>query len=301
MKQYVLAFMIGVICGSQLAAQTLVHEVTSPYHHITVVDRGRLRTLHFDNTHQSQISLDDPLKGHYEYTEYFHMPFLWNHDINDVLLIGLGGSSIQRAFQAHWPKVTTETVELDPKVIEIAKTYFEFKETDRMKAILGDGRQHLRRSQKKYDLIILDAYTANRYGAYVPYPLVTREFFELAKEHLTDNGLLAYNVIGDITNNQKNVIGSIYKTLKAVFPQVYLFPAESSFNVVMVASQSDTRTTKPQLRQTLEQWTQETNIPFPNFMLRLTRFRNTPPPSVDRCDVMTDDFAPMDGLLRTMD
>jgi spermidine synthase len=279
--------------------ETLVFETTSPYHHIKVVDRGQLRTLHFDNTHQSQISLDDPLQGHFEYTEYFHMPWLWNDQIKSVLMVGLGGGSIQRAYQAYWPQAKTETIELDPKVVEAAKTYFQFKETDRMKVFLGDGRLHLRRTQKKYDLIILDAYTVNRYSSYIPHALVTKEFFTLVNEHLTDKGVLAYNVIGSVTDTRKSIVGSIYKTLKASFPQVYLFPAEGSFNVVMVATKSKLRVTKPQLKQKLDQWTATSEVTFPNFLKRLRQFRAAPPASVKKSDVLTDDFAPVDGLLRT--
>ena len=279
--------------------ETLVFETTSPYHHIMVVDRGPLRTLHFDNTNQSQMSLDDHLQGHFEYTEYFHMPWLWNDQIKTVLMIGLGGSSIQRAFQAYWPQATTETVELDPKVIETAKAYFQFKETERMKVFPGDGRLFLRRTKKKYDLIILDAYTANRYSSYIPHALVTKEFFKLVNTHLTDQGILAYNVIGSVTDSRRSIVGSIYNTLKANFPQVYLFPAQGSFNVVMVATKSKQRVTKPQLKQKLDQWTATSRVTFPNFEARLRQFRAAPPASAKTSKILTDDFAPVDGLLRT--
>ncbi len=290
---------MGVLIPSCLRAETLVFETTSPYHHIRVVDRGPFRTLHFDNTNQSRISLKNPLQGHFEYTEYFHMPWLWNDQIKTVLIIGLGGATIQRAYQAYWPQATTETVELDPKVVEVARTYFEFKETDHMKVTIGDGRVHLRRSSKKYDLIILDAYTANRYGSYIPYSLVTREFFALARDHLTEQGLLAYNVIGSVTSPQKGIVGSIYKTLKTSFPQVTLFPAVTSYNVVMIASQVEQPVTQAQLTDKLEALTTSSRVLFPNFPTRLKQFRAAPPASVTQCDILTDDFAPVDGLLRT--
>ncbi len=279
--------------------ETLVFETTSPYHHIKVVDQNGMRTLHFDNTFQSQISLDDPLKGHFEYTEYFHMPWLLNDQIKTVLMIGLGGGSVQRAYQAYWPQVKTETVELDPKVVETAEAYFQFKKTDRMKVFLGDGRLHLRRARKSYDLIILDAYTANRYNSFIPYTLVTKEFFELVNTRLTDQGILAYNVIGSATDKRENLVGSIYNTLKTSFPQVYLFPAEDSYNVVMVATKSSQRVTKRLLRQKLNQRTTASQSGFPNFEERLQQFRAAPPASVKRSKIMTDDFAPVDGLIRT--
>ncbi len=281
------------------AGDTVVFQTTSPYHHIKVVDRGELRTLHFDNTHQSQMSLKDPLQGHFEYTEYFHMPWLWNDQIKTVLMIGLGGGSIQRAYQAYWPQASTETIELDPKVVETAKTYFQFKETDRMKVLLGDGRLHIRRTPKTYDLIIVDAYTANRYSSFIPHALVTKEFFELVHTHLSDQGVLAYNVIGSVTDSRKGLVGSIYKTLKTSFPQIYMFPAEGSFNVVMVATKSPKRVTRPQLKQKLDHIATTSEKTFPNLAKRLRQFRTIPPSGLKKSKILTDDFAPVDGLMRT--
>jgi len=283
-------------CG---ISQNTVFETTSPYHHIRVADYGRMRVLHFDNSTQSQISLDDPLQGHFEYTEYFHMPWLWNDQIKTVLMIGLGGSSIQRAYQAYWPQVETETVELDPKVVEVARDYFQFQETDTMKAIISDGRMHLRRTRKKYDLIILDAYTANRYGSFIPYTLVTKEFFVLCHARLSDKGVLAYNVIGSASQKQENIVGSIYRTLKTSFSQVYLFPAVGSRNVVVLATKSPEPVTRPQLKQRLAQLVKTKAVTFPNFETRLKRFLSGPPASAAKSRVLTDDFAPVDGMLRT--
>jgi spermidine synthase len=280
-------------------AGEMVFETTSPYHHIMVSDSYGVRTLLFDNSTQSQMSLDDPLKGHFEYTEYFHMPWLWNQEIEDVLMIGLGGSSIQRAYHAYYPQVKTETVELDPKVLDVARKYFHFEDSENMKVIIGDGRMHLRRSRKKYDLIVLDAYTANRYGFYIPYSLATKEFFALAHEHLDDNGVLAYNVIGSVRGNRESIVGAIYKTLKTSFPHVYMFPAMGSRNVVLLATKSTVPLTLSQLEYKADALVQSKRIKLPTFKLRLRRFRQGPPASAAKSRILTDDFAPVDGLLRT--
>src|SRR5438045_9298180 len=71
---------------------SVVFEDTSPYHHVRVIDQNGLRTLCFDDATESRMAVDDPLKGHFEYTEYFHMAWLWNAKITNVLMIGLGGA-----------------------------------------------------------------------------------------------------------------------------------------------------------------------------------------------------------------
>src|SRR6266576_3361074 len=110
---------------------SVVFDTTSPYHHIRVIDHGGMRTLCFDDAWESQIALNDPMKGHFEYTEYFHMPWLWNTQIVNVLMIGLGGGTTQRSFEHYYPDVNVQSVEIDPMVARVARDYFEFKDSNR--------------------------------------------------------------------------------------------------------------------------------------------------------------------------
>src|SRR5262245_15150148 len=84
------------------ARAALVYETTSPYHYIRVVDEGGIRTLYFDNAQESSMSLSNNTAGHFEYTQYFHMPWLWNTQICEVLMIGLGGGSTQHSFACYY-------------------------------------------------------------------------------------------------------------------------------------------------------------------------------------------------------
>ena len=103
----------GAICAGLLWVEAdctggVVFEITSPYHHIRVVDEGSLRTLSFDGSAETRMSLQNPLQGHFEYTEYFHMPWLWNRQLTNVLMIGLGGASSIDRVEVWWP-ATGET------------------------------------------------------------------------------------------------------------------------------------------------------------------------------------------------
>jgi spermidine synthase len=275
----------------------VVYEVTSPYHHIQVLDEQGCRILSFDGATQTRMSLRDPIQGHFEYTEYFHMPWLWNTQITNVLMIGLGGGSTQRAYQHYYPKVMIETAEIDPTVVDVAKTFFGFRESAFQRVQVADGRVYLRRSRSVYDVMILDAYVANRYGSFIPYHLATKEFFELANQRLASNGVLAYNVIGTLQDWQADILGSIYKTMKSVFPQVYFFPAQSSLNVVVIGLKSGQRLDKTTLQQRAETLMQTGRVKLPTFRTRVESFRAEPPANFDRCQVLTDDYAPTDGLL----
>src|SRR5215831_11417766 len=114
--QTVLRFLLAgaLLVAFGVARANVVFETTSPYHHIQVVDDGDVRTLCFDRTTESRMLLSNPLAGHFEYTEMFHMAWLWYGKITNVLTIGLGGASTQRAFEHDYPGLQLDTAELDP-------------------------------------------------------------------------------------------------------------------------------------------------------------------------------------------
>ena len=278
-------------------AQEVVFETTTPYHHVRVIDQQGLRTLSFDGTTETRMSLRDPFSGHFEYTEFFHMAWLWNTQLNNVLMVGLGGASAQRAFAHYYPQLSVETVEIDPVVLAVAREYFYFKESPRQRVHLEDGRIFLRRTRKQYDAILMDAYTENRYGSFLPQHLVTKEFFELARARLTTNGVLGYNVIGNLRGWRTDLLGAMYKTLRSVFPEVYLFPATESHNVVLVATQSKIPASLPMLQQRATVLLRQRRVTLPTFWTRLSAFQTAAPLTAARAPILTDDYAPVEGLL----
>ena len=131
-------------------------------------------------------------------------------------MIGLGGGSISTYYGRAMPDVHIDTVELDQRVIDVAKQYFALRETPRVRYIAADGRVFLNRSKDRYDLILLDAYR----GGYVPFHLLTREFYTLVKNRLTPGGAVAFNV-----HDGTKLYHSTVRTLGEVFPTIDLYPS----------------------------------------------------------------------------
>lgn len=291
--------LIVALEGWAAPSGAIVFETISAHHHIRVIDANDIRTLSFDGSMETRMSLSDPSKGHFEYTEHFHMPWLWNGLITNILVMGLGGASTQRSWARYYPHVTVESVEIDPVVLDVAKKYFHFKETPKQIVHLSDGRVFLRRTDTKYSAIFMDAYVQNRYGSSIPYHLATKEFFALAAGHLATNGVLAYNVIGSMQATQPDLVGSLYKTLKSLFPQVYAFPSRQSQNVVLLATTFPDKLAFTTLTSRANSLIYYKRITLPTFRERLASFRPDPPANLHLCKILTDDFAPVDGLLKT--
>jgi spermidine synthase len=284
--------------GAQPARAGVIFEQISAYHHIMVIDDNAIRTLSFNASWETKMSLTNSLTGHFEYTEYFQMPWLWNHDIKRVLMAGLGGGSTQRAWQHYYTNVLVDTVEIDPVVVDVAHRFFGVTETPNLQIHTNDARVFLRRSTNIYDVILMDAYATTRYGSSLPKHLTTKEFFIIANSHLGTNGVLAYNVIGQINGRRASIIGALYRTMKEVFPQVYLFPASESQNVVMIATKSKERFDKARVEQEGAELMHSGIVTLPTFPERLKNFWDGTPPTAATSPVLTDDYAPIESLLQ---
>jgi spermidine synthase len=270
----------------------VVHEEFSAYHHISVVDRAGLRILSFNGSQETRMALDNHLAGHFDYTEYFHLPMVINPGLSNVLMIGLGGGSTQRAYEFYHPRVRVDTVEIDPAVARIAKQFFKVLESPTHKIYAADGRVFLNRNPVKYDAMLMDAYETGRYGSQPPHHLVTQEFFQLASTSLTTNGVMAYNVIGTVYGWKSETVGAMHRTMKSVFPQVYWLPAVNSQNVVLLATKAREPLTAAGLRQQFDYQAKRQHLYPPNFLARISALRTNTPPAARTAVVFQDKFAP---------
>lgn len=207
----------------------------SPYHHILVEDIGDERLLLFDNTRQSKMSISNPVAGGFEYSDFFHVPMIFNPAARSVLFVGLGGGTGPKAYLAYYPAVQIDAVEIDAMVESVAREFFMLPKDPRLKVSIADGRVFLRRSRKKYDAILMDAYSTGPYGLYLPFHLTTVEFFRIARERLNHGGTLLYNVVETDRQFRTDRVQDVLVTLEQVFEAVYVFRAASSLNTVMVA------------------------------------------------------------------
>jgi len=202
----------------------LLYETQSLYHHIYVVEKGRQRLLKFDNSIQGGMYVDDPFTSCFPYADYFHLSLCFKKDIRDVLMIGLGAGLVPKRFWNDYREMRIDVVEIDPKVDEVARKYFGFPQDERLKVYIEDGRMFLRDVEKKYDLIMVDAYYADS----IPFHLTTQEFYQLVRSRLKPGGVVAYNMIGAVAGPKSKLFRSMHLTFSRVFPVNYVFPLEYS-------------------------------------------------------------------------
>jgi spermidine synthase len=273
----------------QRADGRLAH-IETEYNDIFITKRAHELMLSFqlkgfDYT-ESITNLADPDDLPVRYTQVMTVGVLYPPQPNKVLMIGLGGGSISGYLGRFMPHVDIDTVEVDPGVITVAKKYFGMKETVRVRYHEGDGRVFLNRNKQTYDLILVDAF----HGGYVPFHLLTKEFYALVKQRLAPGGAAAFNV-----HDGTKLYASTLLTLRAVFPGVHLFSSGMGEMIVVATAEAAPGETTLAERAKALQEKYRFRFELPALLARRTEKSGAAQPG----ELLTDDFAPV-NLYDTM-
>ncbi len=229
--------LVGLSAWVQPTLQaSVLHEAESPYQLIRVVERDGRRFLVFNEGSGIQ-SVYDPSgrRTGFYYDAYALLPLLRPYqEPHAVAIIGLAGGTVARRYasfmpaDAPLPRITG--VEIDPQVVATARKFFALDEIG-ADVVVSDGRVFLAETDKKFDSIIIDAYSTQLYIA--PH-MVTREFFEVARKRLKPGGVLALNI--NAIGAESPLLQSMLNGLAAVFPDVVTMPVGEAWNHLVIAS-----------------------------------------------------------------
>jgi spermidine synthase len=145
-----------------------------------------------------------------------------------VAILGDAAGTVARAYGHFFPATRVDAVELDGELTAIGRRWFGLG-GPRLHLYTADARPWLAASHARYDDVFLDAYRQ----PYIPFYLVTREFFALARAHLRPGGALIVNV-GHVPGSDA-LEKVVTDTLRAVFPHV-MRDVVSAANTLVVAS-----------------------------------------------------------------
>jgi len=282
---------------------------------------GNKRDLRFDQYVESSFELDaaakalrKPLRAGTTYSDLLHLPFLFDTEIRDVLVIGGGGGVVPTIFARAYPDVTVDVVEIDPVVVDVATNWFKLTPSDRLRVHVQDGRMFVHNTPKKFDLIILDAYTA---GGRIPFHLTTREFLLDVRSRVRPNGVVLMNVISALRGPSSRLFRSEYKTFEDVFKRergeyVYVFPKRSlknlpevSTNVILIATGPEygARHNRQEMTDRARERVDSGLVRMPTLkgsdgyaanMLTASELEDVPQ---DDVPILTDDYAPVDLMV----
>lgn len=286
---------LGIGAASAQQKETLLESRESLYNNIYVYQRAPYVIMTFGHNKQlyteSVFDTGDDRILPIPYTRFMTTALMYAKDVHAILEIGFGGGRVAWYLHRYLPDVRVTSVELDPAVLELARKYFGVKDEPNFELVARDGRLFLAQSKDKYDIILIDAYR----GPFVPFHLMTTEFYQIVKDHLAEGGVVVQNVDPDTM-----LFDSAVRTIGAVFPQIELYKTNDSSddNLVTVAYGGPERKAEDLAAVAgMRDKTLGLRYPLAAMLAGRKRIDLNDTQTIDaKAKVLTDDFAPVETL-----
>ena len=239
-KSFVARLLVFVLCcifghDSSFAfwEKSLTYEGESVYNYLQVYDTPAETVLSTNVLFgvQSVYSKEETLKGmYYDYALAAPLMCSAEHAVTpEILILGMGSGTYASRCERYFPEASVTGVEIDEKITSLARTYFHLPEN--ADVVTYDGRAFLQVSDKKYDVIMVDAYQ----DITIPFQMSSQEFFRQVKSHLREGGIMVVNM-----NMKSGQSGSINEyltdTICSVFGSASTVDVPGYTNRVLYAS-----------------------------------------------------------------
>ena len=211
-------------------------------------------------------------------------------DVKRAAIVGLAAGTAARQMTAVYGPIPIDGFELDPKIIEVGKKYFD-ENLPNLNVYIGDGRWNLEQSQYKYDIIAVDAYRP----PYIPPHMTTQEFYQICYDHLSDTGVLAINV-GSVPGDRR-LINGLATTMATIFPSIHIMDIPGTLNTMIFATKQPTSTAN--FATNLSLFSHRSDINPLLLSAMQTTFANMKP-GYQTTQVFTDDKAPIEWIVNDM-
>jgi spermidine synthase len=278
----------------------LLHEGESLYNYYQVIQRGPERWLKLNegigihSVYHPQSALSEGIWDYFLAAPLFAAS---QPATNSLYVVGMAGGTVAQLYTDAFGPIPIDGAELDPEIVAAAREYFNLGAYPNVNAVAADGRSWLlARSARTvdqappYSVIAIDAYRP----PYIPFHLATVEFFQLVRDNLAADGVVAVNAAR--SRDDTALVDALATTMGQVFPSVYVVDesteAWSLGNSLVVATAQPT---------TLEDFRRNAAAVDPAVQPLLAemaaRAARTARPAGTTGAVLTDDKAPIEQIV----
>jgi spermidine synthase len=272
-----------------------VYETESQYNYIEVQQANGYTLLRL-NDGQGVHSIYHPEQLYYNgpWEQFLVGPFFnpskTPEDVSSYAIVGLAAGTSARQASEIFDSVMIDGFEIDAEIVRVGREYFGMTMPE-LTVHIEDGRWGLEHSPNQYDLIAVDAYRP----PYIPPHMTTQEFFRIAYNHLTEDGVLAINV--GRAPGDRSLINGLATTIGTIFPSIHIMDIPNTLNSIVYASKQPTRP------ENLFDNYNALNARGNTHPLLLTAMSSTivnMQPGYESTQVFTDDKAPIEWLTNNL-
>ena len=293
---FVIAIVAVLSSGQTLKSNSgQIYETESAYNYIQVAEQNGFTILRL-NEGQGVHSIykADTLQYDGPWDQFLVSPYFYANrkpaDVRRVAIVGLAAGTTARQMTAVYGNIPIDGFEIDPKIVEVGQKYFGMTMPN-LNIEIGDGRLNLEQSPYTYDIIAVDAYRP----PYIPPHMTTQEFFQIAADHLSEDGVLSLNsasVPGD-----RRLINGLATTMGTIFPSIYTVDIPGSLNTMIFATKQ--QTTAENFASNFVALSQDPSV-HPLLIHTMQTTSGNLKTGYETTTVFTDDHAPIEWIVNDM-
>ncbi len=147
----------------------------------------------------------------------------------DVLILGMGTGTFATQCDRYYGNMDMVGVEIDEDITKLATEYFHLSSD--IPVYTYDGRAFLNAIDKKYDVIMVDAYQ----DITIPFQMSSTQFFGLVRDHLNEDGVMVVNM-NMRGEEEGNINQYLSDTIGTAFSEIYTVDVPWTTNRELFAS-----------------------------------------------------------------
>lgn len=153
---------------------------------------------------------------------------------SSLLVLGMGTGTYATQCSRYFPEMTSEGVEIDESITDLAREYFALD--SKINVVTYDGRAYLNALRsgdegRKFDVIMVDAYQ----DITIPFQMSSKEFFSLVRDSLNEGGVMVVNM-NMRSDSPDGINAYLSDTIASVFSEVWTADVPGSTNRELFAS-----------------------------------------------------------------
>ena len=212
------------------------------------------------------MRIEDPFALALDYTRCMMAFLLFHPEPREVLMLGLGGGSLAKFFHRRLRGTRVRVVELDPRVVAIARQ--QFGVPDDIDIEIADGAQAL--SPECCDVLVVDAYHDE---LHVP-ELASAQFYDAAWLALAEPGVLVVNFMDDDPKFDRY----LQRLERSFAGAVLAMPALHDPNILVFALKAAPEKVRwDELRHRAEKLEARYDLPFARYVSKLRHMNRCRP------------------------
>ena len=236
-----------------------MYELAIDKEDVTLSESDGIRYLHFGTQWiQGAMRIKRPYDLVLTYTQQM-MTWLLFHELQkeeEIAILGLGAASLLRFCMKHTVS-PIHTVEINPRVTAMCKTFFRLPEQARSRIYHEDAQQWVKKPEHigRYKVLMVDLYDADAQG-----PVCSSlAFYQNCYHCLDEEGLMTVNLFGAHASYEEN----INRIAQSFNGNLLILPEIEEGNIVVLAFKGDylARTTTASLIQKAQNVQEKYKLP----------------------------------------